>query len=266
MVTPGAAAVCPGVVHHRRARPTVHAIEHRVSYVWIDPDSPEELTNAHPMWSARRPAPARFRRTDYGARDTTAALGDQARSDVAALLGFRPGGPVRMLSQIRRWGWLFNPITVFVVWHDGDDPVGVVLEVTNTPWKERTRYALLLKPAENADGFVTTVAKAMHVSPFLDERYVYAVALSGGGVPDSLTLSIDVIDDVDRRGSEALGEPVLRTSLHVQRIPASRASLGAELRAVAPTHCVSALIHLHALRLLFKRVPFVAHPAKRKSP
>ena len=54
----------------------------------------------------------------------------------------RPG-PVAVLTQLRTWGWLFNPITTYYCF----DPTGSsvetdVVEVTNTPWHERTAYVL----------------------------------------------------------------------------------------------------------------------------
>jgi DUF1365 family protein len=75
-----------------------------------------------------------------------------------------------MLSQVRRWGWLFNPITFFFVWDRpsntlpaAQNPVGAVLEVTNTPWKERARYPLVLEASD--DCLIAEFDKAMHVSP-----------------------------------------------------------------------------------------------------
>ena len=105
------------------------------------PIGPSNSRRIHPLWSHRHPAPARFRASDYG-DGTTVGLGDQVRDAVGDVLGRRPDGPIRMLTQVRRWGWLFNPITVYVAWNLGTDgPVALVLEVTNTPWKERHRYA-----------------------------------------------------------------------------------------------------------------------------
>jgi cyclopropane fatty-acyl-phospholipid synthase-like methyltransferase len=161
-----------------------------------------------------------------------------------------------MLTQVRRWGWLFNPITVFVVWDDDPDrPVGAVLEVTNTPWKERHRYPIALS-VPDGDGWMTArVDKELHVSPFLDEDFTYDVRLRGAG--DEVELELDVIPD----GGDA---PTLLTALHLRRRTATRAALGAELRSnLLPTHRVSAGIHVQAARLWRKGVTFVTHPAKR---
>ncbi len=260
-MNPGAPALCTGTVFHRRLRPTVHEFAYPVRSVWFDPDDPDAVAAAHPLWSATHAAPARFRPGDYG-DGSRSTLGEQVRRDLTPVLGGRPEGAVRMLTQWRRWGWLFNPITLFVAWDgddgdDGDDrqPVGAVLEVTNTPWKERHRYATALHPA--ADGSLTaTVDKVLHVSPFLDEGYRYDVSV-GAADEHSLTFGIDVAD-------RATGAVVLVTGMRLALAPVTRESLGAALRNdVLPTHRVSAGIHAQAARLWRKRVPFVAHPAKR---
>jgi DUF1365 family protein len=254
---PGSAAVCTGRVFHRRHRPALHEFVSRVSYVWLDPDHPETLCGPHPLWSERRIAVARFRSTDYG-DGSKLALGEQVRAALTPLLGRRPTGQIRMLTQIRRWGWLFNPITAYVVW-DEARPCAAVLEVTNTPWKERTVYPLELA----ADGdpgacrFVGSTRKTMHVSPFLDEAFDYAIALAFPA-PDRIELSIDVMP----LGGEATS-PIVSTHLAVRRQPVSRRVLTRTLLTPAPTHRVTFGIHWHALRLAIKRVPFVPHPKRR---
>ncbi len=253
---PGTVALCPGRVWHERTRPAVHRFEYPVSYVWLDPDHPERLTDQHPWWSDRRPALARFRASDYGTVNVRAGLADQARDDLTAVLGGRPDGPVRMLTQVRRWGWLFNPITVYVAWRADrlDTPVGAVLEVTNTPWKERRRYPLALVPTPGDPATLSATApKTLHVSPFLDESWRYAVRLTVRD-PDHLDLAIDVVGDDH--------EPIVRTQLAVERHHVDRRALGRSLLTAFPTHRVSAGIHIQAARLWAKRVPFVDHPSK----
>ena len=267
-VRPDVPAVCAGQVYHRRALPKAHDFSYPVSYVWLDPDAPGELCRHHPLWSATRPSPARFRALDYG-DGSTASLGDQVRDALRVAIGRRPEGQVRMLTQMRQWGWLFNPITLYLAWDaDVETPVGAVLEVTNTPWKERHRYAVELVAADRVDAeaecFTGRFRKVLHVSPFLDEELDYVLGLSvvelpGDGENDLLDLAIDVVrPDTDH--------VVLTTRLHLQRVPASRRSLGTALRRnVAPTHRVSTGIYAQAALLWVKRVPFVSHPIKRKA-
>jgi DUF1365 family protein len=257
MMTPGAPALCEGTVWHRRLSPVEHRFEQPVTFVWLDPDAPEELTSRHPCWSHRRPAPARFRRTDYG-DGSKRPLSWFVRDVVEGELGFRPTGPIRMLTQIRRWGWLFNPITVYVVWdRDPERPAAVVLEVTNTPWHERHHYAAaLVQRPDDLGRYRARVTKVMHVSPFLDEEFEYEVELvteTGGRL---VALAIDVV----RPGTL---ETVLMTGLSIDPRAVTRRALGRSLRSRVPTHRVSAGIYIQAMRLWRRGVVFVPHPSRR---
>ena len=250
---PGAAALCEGTVVHRRSTPE-HRFVYPVSQVWLDPDDPDALCALHPAWSAQRLAPVRFRRDDYGA-DPRGSLAEAAREDLAPVLGHRPSGPVRMLSQLRRWGWLFNPITFYFVWDDEDDarPVGVVLEVTNTPWKERVRYPLTLGSSGPSLG--SEFDKAMHVSPFLGMDHHYRLSLEDRD--DRISVDVDVLDPD--------GLLVLHTALRLDREVATRSGLGRSLRSFPiSTHRVSLGNHVQAARLWAKGVSFVPHPRRRE--
>ncbi len=254
---PGPSALCEGSVIHRRAETAAHQFTYPVSQVWIDPDEPEALCSQHWAWSASRPSPARFRRSDYGGEHARAthSLSEEVRADVSAVLGHPVTGPVRMLTQVRRWGWLFNPITIFLLWDDPTTrPVGAVLEVTNTPWKERHRYPLALEVEGN--NLRSTFDKELHVSPFLGIGYRYDFRVVDRD--DRVAIDIDVIDPN--------GTVAVHTALRTRREPATRKNLSSSLLSTPlPTHRVSAGIHVQAARLWRKGVPFVSHP-KRTSP
>ena len=289
------------VVHHRRA-PTDHRFTYPTNQIWLDPDDPDALFSHHPLWSSTRPAPIRFRRRDYldGGSDP---IGPSLRRLIEPELGWTPTGPIRMLTQPRTWGWLFNPITVYLLW-DSDvgsgaqAPVAAVLEVTNTPWKERHRYAVPL--TDDAGTLTATFDKSLHVSPFLDEHYSYVLRLSETmiGERPRLMIDLDVVDNrihgptpggLHREAPPARGHsidhqeqrhdgpsdpidelmpatPTLTTRLVVDRNPADRSTMTRALtRNPLPTHRVSLGIHGQALRLWRKRVPFVPHPDRRQT-
>lgn len=248
-MTPGPPALCDGSVVHRREETAEHQFTYPISHVWLDPDRPHELCRLHPAWSDRRPAPARFRRRDYGT-DPTRSLGDQARADAAEAIGRPIDGEVRMLTQLRRWGWLFNPITVFLVWDvDGPDaPVAAVLEVTNTPWKERHRYPLGLR--RDGSWLRADFGKELHVSPFLGMDLRHRIRCEAPG--DRMDVTV-VNDGPDADGFAA------RLALR-RREMESREMAAVLLRHPMLTHRVSVSIHRQALALWRKRIPFRRHP------
>jgi DUF1365 family protein len=252
---PGAAAISLGRVWHRRSGPTTHEFSYPVNHIWIDPDRPEDLFANHPLWSATKRRPVRFRRSDY-LDGADGPLGPAIRDRLADATGHRPDGPLRMLTQPRTWGWLFNPITVYLAWSNGSDgPSHAVLEVTNTPWKERTTYPVALGHVDGA--FEANFDKELHVSPFLEQDYRYHLSIRPGPSED-FDVAIDVIPKADREA-----EPIVKTALTVKRRPPTRSTLAAALtQNPLATHRVSLGIHAQAARLLAKRVPFVPHPKR----
>lgn len=263
-LVPGVAAVCPGTVHHARQRPAVHRFQRPVTMVWFDPDRPEDLFGQHPLWSSRRPAPVRFRPVDYGVEGSGDSLALQARRDVAPVVAEAPVGPVRMLTQPRSYGWLFNPLTLYFVWGADatSDPIGVVAEVTNTPWKERHRYAVPFGPALG-----NSFEKVMHVSPFLGTGMEYVLNVVAEGA--RLRVAVDVVESEPVSDPDVPTDipPVLRTLLDLERQPATGRVLStAMIRHPFPTHRVSGAIHVEAARLWRKGVPFVAHPRRPATP
>jgi DUF1365 family protein len=150
---------------------------------------------------------------------------------------------------------VFNPITVFVAWHDDPErPVGAVAEVTNTPWKERTHYPVPLTSDDHIT-WSTEFDKTLHVSPFLDEDYHYRLSIIDR-FPE-LEVNIDVCE-------AASAEPIVETALRVTRsVPTPSVLTRALTRGALSTRLVSFAIHSQAIRLAAKRVPFIPHPRKR---
>jgi len=283
---------------HHRLTPADHRFTYPVTHIWIDPDRPDALFAAHPLWSSRHPALVRFRRRDY-LDGTDAPLGEAVRRALASALGQGPTGPLRMLTQPRTWGWLFNPITIYLAWDaapDGheagdaasDGPVAALLEVTNTPWKERHLYPVALRPAAGGNRYEATFDKTLHVSPFLDEDHRYHLTVAAAPGPDRpgrpsaerrLTVTLDVLGgdgaelaprriqgagDVGSNDSPRESRVVLATRLVIDQYPVERAVLTQALRHnPLPTHRVSFAIHHQAWRLWRRGVPFVPHPRRR---
>ncbi len=255
-VRPGrpVSALYEGWVGHRRLGPPDHAFRVRSTMVLLDLDELEQVLDATPLWSARHWAPVRFRRRDH-LDGTDQPLREALADLVEARTGRRPHGGMRLLTQLRRFGWLFNPISIY--WCDGvgDEPDVVVLEVTNTPWHERHWYVL---EADGGAGSEVAFAKDLHVSPFLPMDLTYRLAQTGSrGGPDDLGVHLDA------RAGERL---VFEADLALRRIELTPAHAVASVaRHPLATVAVSAAIHRQAVALWAKRVPIHRHP-RRTSP
>jgi uncharacterized protein len=241
-------AVYEGVVRHRRFTPVEHSFEYRVFMPLLDLDELPELFDGRLLWSARRRAPAHFRREDY-LGDPAQPLDDVVRDLVAERTGRRPGGPVRVLAGVRTFGYLFNPVSFY---YCGKDPVdAVVAEVTNTPWGQQHAYVL---DRGDAEGSVMRAQadKQLHVSPFngMDQLYRWNVTEPG----ERLAVHIE-----NRREGELLFD----ATLSMQRRELTPAALRRVLvRYPLMPFAVSARIYLNALKLKLKGVPWHANPAQ----
>ncbi len=101
------------------------------------------------------------------------------RDLVAERTGRRPAGPIALLANLRTWGWLFNPISLYFCADNGDGrrpgPISsLVAEVQNTPWHERTAY-VVGPPGGHR------FAKELHVSPFLPMDLDYELRYTAPG-------------------------------------------------------------------------------------
>ncbi len=266
---PGPPALCSGTVWHRRLMPRPHGFRYDVSYVWFDPDHPESITDLHWAWSTGRLRPAQIRADDYGSNGLSSASAMVRRMAADAVL-HTDVGEIRLLTQPRRWGWLFNPISVYLAWPSGPDaatgPNMAVLEVTNTPWKERHHYAVELRSRQSADGtgattFDATFPKALHVSPFLGPDLTYHLEVSD--VASASDVGCEPRTAVSISVTNQAGDIVLETGMNLVRRPVTRESLTATLRRDGlPTHRVSRGIHHQAARLMAKGIAFVPHPQR----
>jgi hypothetical protein len=161
----------------------------------------------------------------------------------------RPAGDIRLLTQVRTLGYVFNPVSFYFTFDRQQQLGDIVAEVHNTPWNERHCYVIT---PEHYSGTVprAQMAKQFHVSPFLpmDLEYRWRVSTPGR------TLRIQIA--CDRQGQRQF-----TALLSLRRQPFSRQALWwMLLRAPCATYATMLRIYWQALRLWSKRVPFCPHP------
>ncbi|MGH7723580.1 MAG: DUF1365 domain-containing protein [Candidatus Dormibacteria bacterium] len=241
--------VYQGSVRHRRRSPTEHSFRYRVFMLYLDLAELDSVFSGRLLWSTKRPAPARWRRSDHPG-DPSQPLDQWVRGLVAERSGVRPAGPIRLLTHLRYAGLGFNPISVYYCFAaDGATLQWAVLEVTSTPWRERTHHVLDLRTGPGP--WSGRMPKRLHVSPFLPMSLDYRWRLTRPGA--SVAVRIDVVsgDDV-----------VLETGLALRRRRLSGPTLARLLLSHPPMSWrVLGGIHWQALRLWGKRVPYHPHPS-----
>jgi len=250
-------ALYMGWVRHRRRAPVVNEFRYRTFMVYLDLAELESVFRGRWLWSTRRFAPAWFRRADH-LGDPVRPLAECVRDLVERERGFRPAGPVRLLTNLRYWGYVMNPVSFYYCFAgDGSERLdAIVAEVHNTPWRERHCYVLDCRAQASREGaHAFEFAKEFHVSPFMPMEIDYSWRLSVPG----RSLAVHMVNHLR-------GEPVFDATLALDRRPISTGALaGALLRHPFMTGKVIAAIYWQALKLWLKRAPYFHHPGGLRS-
>lgn len=245
-----------GQVSHSRRAPVLHSFRYGVYMLYLDLAELDTVFARRWFWSTRRPALARFRR-EHHVGDPAVPLDEAVKDLVLERTGRRPAGPVRLLTNLSWFGYVFNPISVYYCFDRGGTRLeAIVADVSNTPWGERCCY-VLPAAAGRADGRILRfrTGKDMHVSPFMPMDVAYDWLLTVPG--DDLVVRI---------ANVAGSERFFNATLALRRKEISGPSLaGVLLRYPAMTLRVIAGIYWQALRLWLRGAPLHPHPDKGKS-
>jgi len=242
-----------GRVRHRRDKPVVHEFSYSVYMTCLDLGELPGALRGRLLWSAERPAPLRFRREDHFG-DPNEPLVESVRRLVTERTGRAPAGAVLLLTNLRHFGHVFNPVSFFYCLDaSGEALEAVVAEVSNMPWHERHLYVLDPRGQKPQDGrYVFDQPKEFHVSPFMGMDAVYRFRLTLPG---------------ERIGVEVASErPDGRFFIASMALRRRKASSPALLRVLARfpfmTMKVVGAIHFEAMRLWLKRAPVFPHPGR----
>lgn len=231
-----------GQVMHQRLQPRAHGFRYRLALVRLDLNELPRLSRAFRWLGIERARPLTFRAADH-------LPPDDVRARVRAAGVTARVARLELVTGLRMFGYVFNPVSFFFC-HDAEDRLrAVVCEVNNT-FGQRHVYVL---PADEGQS-VWHEKKVFHVSPFftLDGTYRFAFQISEG--------HLDARIDLYRNGTVQF---VSRLTL--DRRPLSSRALRHLLVAypLLPVRVIAA-IHWQALRLWWKGA--VYHPVPEYAP
>ena len=243
-------AIYEGWVRHRRSVPREHAFRYRMFMLYLDLSEIDRAFDGRWLWSVGRRNLAEFRRSDYHG-DPAVPLDTAVRDTVAARLGTRPAGPIRMLAHLRYFGHCFNPVVFYYGYAaDGTTLEWILADISNIPWNERHPYVL---PVSAATTHGAThgwkFRKEFTVSPFMPLERGYDWRFQEPG--EQLRVHMDV---------QAGQHTEMDATLVLDRRPLDGPHLARALlhHPVMSARVVMA-IYWQAFRLWLKGVPFHGH-------
>lgn len=236
---------------HARHQPAAHRLERRGLSIWLDLDKLEEADAQSTLFSVGKWNILSFDEKDYGpnfaaGRNHVEPLAEYARRLARLHLPDKSFGRVCLLTFPRILGVAFNPISVYLCYDNKDRPVFLIYEVRNT-FGDMHSY---VGAVDEGGKSVHEVQKLLHVSPFFpvkgEYRLKYRVA------EDMINLLIDY--RIEKH-------PALTASLRGEKVQLTNWStltglFWARLFPMRPL--VS--IHIEAVKLWLKKVPFFARP------
>lgn len=253
-----------GTVRHRRYTPAEHEFRYKVFMMYLDVSELNHVFNGSLFWGVEQFKPARFKRRDFFG-DPKLPLDVAVRQRIEEETGYYPEGAIRLLSNLRYFGYSINPISCYYIFNKENILEYMLVEVTNTPWGERCSYVLCCDT--NTPKQHLRFNKDMHVSPFNPMDIIYDWKSNDPGYHAE-----NGIKGIDKKPRKKLfihmenvkdQSVIFDATLLLRRKEITGRRLD-RLILLYPfmTLKVVLAIYWQALRLWLKKVPFFRHPNK----
>lgn len=250
-------------VFHERQTPVKHRFSYGVFMFLLDLDELDALDRSSPLFGNEKFALFSFKQEDhlkgYGLADAQGrkpSLKERLRLYVESELGEKYDfDRVHLLTYPRVLGYVFNPVSFYFL-HRADKLCKVIIEVSNTFGEMKIFSTPTMTPSTQAaaqtaghtDIFSLRAPKNFYVSPYgrLQDYFDFKINEPG----DVLNIAIDTVSD-------GRFEKVMLSTLSGRKLDFKTSSL-LSLFLLYPfvTVKVIAMIHIQALLLFLKKVPF----------
>jgi DUF1365 family protein len=246
-------AIYTGTILHTRNYPTSHQFRYKLFMLYLDVDELPNLFQKLRFWSYNERNLGSFRRSDYIGSECV-SIRDAIQKIVFDKTGKKIDGPIRMLTHLRYFGYVFNPVTFYYCYDKLERLVAVVSEIENTPWGERYTYVLLNESDKNNAEISNAFDKEFHVSPFLPPDMNYTWTFSVPSAQEQSELQI-------RMHARKKNAETFYAHLDMKRQKINGTSLNMMLlKFPLMTLQVIAAIYWQAFKLYLKKATFYNHP------
>ncbi len=244
-------ALYVGSLRHRRFEPRAHEFSYPVYMAFLDIDSLPELMRASRFSSYNR-----WNWTSYCERDhfgdANKSLRERLEVDAASEGLQLPRGKIFLLTHLRYFGYVFNPVSFFYCYDEAGRLEAILSEVNNTFGETHNYWLTAANERANSAAKQYHTGKEMHVSPFngMNLEYDWIFTPPGG----QLVAHMNTLEQ---------GKRNFDATLRLERRPWNSRQLTKVLLSYPLiTVKVIAAIHWQALRLWLKKVPVFTHRPK----
>lgn len=248
-----------GWVRHRRFSPKSHQFSYQVFMMYLNLDEIDTVLCQNKLWSTGKYSPARFKRSDYFG-DSSKSLKQCVKEEVFNQIGIKVTGSIFMLTNLRYFGYIMNPLTIYYCFNNKQQLEAMLLEVTNTPWGEKHHYVFSCDPTMQKHR--TYINKELHVSPFnpMNMTYFFKNNTPNKSLAvhmENYTSSTKKNNDLDQPHTG----PVFDATLVLKKREITHQSLTSILvKYPFMTLKVIYSIYWQALKLFIKKSPFYSNP------
>ncbi len=239
---------------HHRLEPLKNRFVYSIFMFHIDLDELEMLNSSLRLFSMNRFNIFSLRDSDhmqFGKGTIKENVLEYLRQNGISI----PGGRVSLVTNLRMFGYVFNPVSFYYCYDEAGTPVCAVPEVGNT-FGELKPY-LLREEDRTENGFRKLCQKFFYVSPFidLDTTFDFDLGLPG----EKLNVTIN-----DHQNGKKF---FLSTVTGIRKALTDARLLWYVFRFPFITLQVITLIHWQALKLYMRKLPFLRktdHPELQK--